>query len=55
MNKEADDMGKQASVGQRIGGGLVDLFVSFVLVLMFASTTGLGETLNPDAAVSIIR
>ena len=38
-----------ASVGQRINGGLIDLIVSFILVLMFGWVTGLAETSDPDA------
>ncbi|MDP7548864.1 MAG: RDD family protein [Alphaproteobacteria bacterium] len=44
---------KMASVGQRIGGGLIDLVVSFVLVLLFGWITGLAETSSPDAGASI--
>jgi uncharacterized RDD family membrane protein YckC len=46
---------KMASVGQRIGGGLIDLIVSFILVLLFGWITGLGETseLGAEASISI--
>ncbi len=46
-------MGKLASVRQRIGGGLVDLVLSFVFIFIFAWITGLAETPDTEAAVSI--
>jgi uncharacterized RDD family membrane protein YckC len=44
---------KIVSVGQRIGGGLIYLIVSFILALMFGWVTGLAETLDLDAGGSI--
>jgi uncharacterized RDD family membrane protein YckC len=44
---------KIASVGQRMGGGLIDLVASFILVLVFGWITGLGETSKRDAEASI--
>lgn len=46
-------MMKPASVGSRMGGGLVDLIVSFILVLLFGWVTGLAETSGPDETASI--
>ncbi len=40
---------KMASVGQRMGGGLIDLVISFILVILFGWITGLGEISNADA------
>jgi uncharacterized RDD family membrane protein YckC len=44
---------KIVSVGQRIGGGLIYLIVSFILALMFGWVTGLAETLDLYAGGSI--